>query len=208
MVEPALRERLWELWLSWHAALEVDDEKRRRFLRLLVSVHDKVDVEEAVLVRVGPKIVSRYLTMPTIFGLAFAACSGRQVAPATQHPGNVAVDSVTGHTCGVEWIERRAIHSGMVGQHGWTTNVVLLSELREAVQLMEGDLRLDQVVSDPPKLGVPSLSERPIVIGADGAFLSALEEGNLAMQRFFQSIFQRRADAARQSLEEVDGDQS
>jgi hypothetical protein len=206
MVEPALRERLWELWQEWHAALALDTEMRRRFLRLLASVNDKVDIEEATLVRVGPKIVSRYLTMPTIFALAFAACSGRPVAPAAQHPGNVAVDGLTGHTCGVEWIECRAIRGGMMGQQTWTTSVVLLSELREAVQLIEGDLRLDQVVSDPPRVGVPSLSEKPIVIGADGAFLSALEEGNPAVQRFFQSIFQRRADAARQSLEEVNGD--
>ena len=204
LVEPALREQLWELWQTWKAALALDAGKRRRFLRLLASVYDRVEVEEAALVRVGPKIVSRHLTMPTIFALAFAACSGRPVAPAGQHPGNVAVDALTGHTCGVEWIERRAIRGGIVGQVAWTTSIVLLSELSEAVQLMESDLRLDQVLSDPPKVGVPSLSDRPIVIGADGVFLSALEEGSSAVQRFFQSIFQRRADAARQTLEEFD----
>jgi hypothetical protein len=203
-IEPALRDRLWELWQAWNAALALDHDKRRRFLRLLASVHDKVDVEEAVLVRIGPKIVSRHLTMPTIFALAFAACSGRPVAPASQHPGNVAVEALTGHTCGVEWIDRRSIHAVMAGQHSWTTSVVLLSELREAAQMMEGDVRMDQITSDPPKVGVPSLNERPIVIGADGEFLRALEEGNLAVQQFFQSIFQRRAAAARQSLEEVD----
>lgn len=203
-IEPALRERLWELWQVWNGALAIDPEKRRRFLRLLASVHDKVDVEEAALVRIGPKIVSRYLTMPTIFALAFAACSGRPVAPVSQHPGNVSVEALTGHTCGVEWIDRRSIHALMAGQHNWTTSVVLLSELSEAVQMMEGDIRMDQISSDRPKLGVPSLSERPIVIGANGEFLCALEEGTLAVQRFFQSIFQRRADAARQSLEEVD----
>jgi hypothetical protein len=204
MVDPALRERLWELWQAWHSHLALNAEMRRRFLRLLASVNDKVDVEDAALVRVGPKIVSRYLTMPTIFALSFAACSGRPVAPAAQHPGNVAVDALTGHTCGVEWIDGRAIRGGLAGQHTWTTSVVLLSELREAVQLMEGDVRLDQVASDPPKVAVPSLGERPIVIGADGAFLTALEEGHLAVQRFFQSIFEQRAAAARQSLEEVD----
>ena len=202
-IESALRERLWELWQGWYGTVALDTDKRRRFLRLLTSVNDKVDVDDGALVRLGPKVVGRYLAMPTIFALTFAVCSGRTVEPAVQHPGNVAVDVLTGHTCGVEWIEARAIRSGMVGQHTWTTSVVLLSELREAVQLMEGDLRLDQVISDPPKVGVPSLSERPIVIGADGEFLNALEEGKLAVQRYFQSIFQRRADAARKSLEEV-----
>lgn len=203
-IEPALRERLWELWRVWKEALTIDQEKRRRFLRLLASVHDEVDTDEAALVRIGPKIAIRYLAMPTIFALTFAACSGRQVAPASRHPGNVSVDGLTGHTCGVEWINRHSIHALMAGQQNWTTSVVLLSELREAVQMMEGDIRMDQITSDRPKIGVPSLSERPIVIGANGDFLRALEEGTLAVQRFFQSIFQRRADAARQSLEEVD----
>ncbi len=205
-IEPALRERLWELWQGWHGTVALATDKRRRFLRLLASVNDKVDVDDGTLVCLGPKIVDRYLTMPTIFSLAFAACSGRAVEPAVQHPGNVAVDVLTGHSCGVEWIEGRVIRGRTVGQHIWTTNVVLLSELQEAVQMMEGDLRLDQVISDPPKVGVPSLSEKPIVIGANDAFLSALEEGSLAVQRFFQSTFQRRADAARQTLEEVDDD--
>ncbi len=203
-IEPALRERLWELWQVWNVALANDPERRRRFLRLLSSVHDKVDIEEAALVRVGPKIVRRHLTMPIIFALAFAGCSGRSVAPASQHPGNVYVEALTGHTCGVEWIDRRSIHALMAGQHNWTTNIVLLSELSEAVQMMEGDIRMDQISSDRPKLGVPSLSDRPIIIGANGEFLRALEEGALAVQRFFYYIFQRRADAARQSLEGVD----
>lgn len=200
-IEPALRGRLWELWQAWNAVLELDQDKRRRFLRLLASVHDKVDVEEAVLVRIGPKVVSRHLTMPTIFALAFAACSGRPVTPASQHPGNVSVDALTGHTCGVEWIDCRSIHAVTAGQHNWTTSVVLLSELRAAAQMMEGDVRMDQIISDPPKVGVPSLNDRPIVIGADGDFLRALEEGSHAAHRFFESIFQRRADAARKSLE-------
>jgi hypothetical protein len=207
-IEPSLRDRLWELWQAWNRVLAHDADKRRRFLRLLASVQDKVEVEAAALVRIGPKIVSRYLAMPTIFALAFAACSGRPVAPASQHPGNVSVEELTGHTCGVEWIDRRAIHALVVGQHNWTTGVVLLSELSEAVQMMEGNIRMDQLSSDPPKVGVPSLSEQPIVIGANGEFLRALEEGNLAVQRFFQSIFQRRTDAARQSLEEVIDGQS
>lgn len=44
----------------------------------------------------------------------------------------------------------------------------------------------------PLKVGVPSLSERPIVIGADDAFLSAMEEGSTAVQQFFEAVFQRR----------------
>lgn len=202
-VEPVLRDHLWALWGSWRETLASDAGKRRRFLKLLASADDQSEVRDALLVRVGPRIVNPYLAKPTIFALTFAACSGRATAPAAQHPGNVAVGSLTGHTCGVEWMGGRTIRSTIVGRHPWTTNVVLLSQLKDAARLMEGDLRLDQLDSDRPTLGAPALSEQPIVIGADDDFLDALERGAAAVQGFFQVIFQRRAEAARQSLEEI-----
>ncbi|ROR21410.1 hypothetical protein EC845_2227 [Comamonas sp. BIGb0124] len=204
LIEQALRQRLLELWQAWFDTLTADSSKRRRFLRLLANASDKMEADYTSLVGVGLRTVSPHLTLPTIFGLAFATCSGRAVEPAMQHPGNVAIDMLTGHACGVEWINKRTVRGSTVGMQTWTTTVVLLSQLGETVQMMEGDVRLDQEVTDPPKVGVPSLSERPIVIGADDAFLSAMEEGSPAVQQFFEAVFQRRADAARQSLQEVD----
>jgi hypothetical protein len=115
----------------------------------------------------------------------------------------MAFDVVTGHTCGVGWINQRELRGRTAAWQVWTTDVVLLSQLQEAVQLLEGDLRLDQSLMDPARVGLASLADKPIVIGADDDFLVALQSGVLAMQRFFQAIFERRANASQQSLEEA-----
>lgn len=202
-IEAALRQGLWEIWDQWHATLTVNPVMGRRFLRLLTSEEDQIDACDRALVRLGPKVMRPHLTKPTLFGLAFSLCSGQTMEPAGLHPGNIAFDSVTGHTCGVGWINQRELRGRTAAWQSWTTDVVLLSQLQEAVQLLEGDIRLDQASMDPARVGLTSLADRPIIIGADDDFLVALESGAPAMQMFFQAIFERRATASQQSLEEA-----
>jgi hypothetical protein len=202
-IEPVLRQTLWEIWTQWHAELTANPAMRQRFLRLLASADDQIEAGDGALVRLGPKVMRPYLTKPTLFGLAFAACSGRAMGPAGRHPGNIAFEEVTGHSCGVGWINQRELRGRAAAGQSWTTNVVLLSQLQEAVQLLEGDQRLDQSLMDSAKVGLISVSDKPIVIGADEDFLIALQSGKPATQRFFRAIFERRATASQQSLEEA-----
>ena len=88
----------------------------------------------------------------------------------------------------------------------WTTGVVLLSQLREAVRMMEGDLRMDRSLSDAPAVGSIAPSEEPLIIGADDGFVAALEAGEPELQAYFQSIFRWRSETAAPALEEVDAD--
>ncbi|PIL39925.1 ABC-three component system protein [Massilia psychrophila] len=202
-IEPALRQALWELWIQWHAELTANPAMRQRFLRLLASVNDQIDAGDGGLVQLGPKVMRPYLVKPTLFGLAFAACSDRAMGPAGRHPGNIAFEEVTGHACGVGWINRRELRGRAAAGQSWTTNVVLLSQLQEAVQLLEGDQRLDQNLTDQARIGLISLADKPIVIGANEDFLMALQSGIPTVQHFFQAIFERRAIASQQSLEEA-----
>jgi hypothetical protein len=202
-IEPALRQTLWEIWTQWHAELIADPAIRQRFLRLLASADDQIEAGDGALVRLGPKVMRPYLTKPTLFGLAFAACSGQAMGPAGRHPGNMAFEEVTGHSCGVGWINQRELRGRAAARQSWTTNIVLLSQLQEAVQLLEGDQRLDQSLIDSAKVGLISLADKPIVIGANEEFLIALQSGAPATQRFFRAIFERRAIASQQSLEEA-----
>ncbi|GGE80898.1 hypothetical protein GCM10008020_27190 [Massilia psychrophila] len=110
---------------------------------------------------------------------------------------------MTGHACGVGWINRRELRGRAAAGQSWTTNVVLLSQLQEAVQLLEGDQRLDQNLTDQARIGLISLADKPIVIGANEDFLMALQSGIPTVQHFFQAIFERRAIASQQSLEEA-----
>jgi hypothetical protein len=202
-IQPLLRQKLWTTWEGWHAMLTADPTACRRFLRLLATADDRIYSGDADLIRVGPKIVRPFLTKPAIFGLAFAACSGHALAPAIKHPGNVVHEALTGHACGVGWIRGRELGPRCASEQAWTTGIVLLSQLREAFQVIEGDARFDRRISDAPIVGTISPGEEPLIIGADEVFIGALEAGEEPVRDYLQSIFRRRSEVLRHTLEEV-----
>ena len=201
-IEAALKARLWTQWEIWHGALLANATTRRRFLLLLATEQDHANFRDGLLVRVGPKILRPFLTKPALFALTFAVCSGHQLAPAGGPPGNVATHGITGHACGVGWIGGRDLGASCATRQTWSTGVVLLAQLKDAFQLIEGELRFDRAASDPPKVGTTSRGEEPLVIGADEVFVSALEAGEQSVQDYLQSIFTWRSEAARAGLEE------
>jgi hypothetical protein len=201
-IEPTLKARLWTQWEIWHAALLADAATRRRFLLLLATEQDHADLRDGMLVRVGPKILKPFLTKPALFGLTFAVCSGHALAPTGGPPGNVATHGITGHACGVGWIGGRELGAAYATRQNWSTGVVLLAQLKEAFQLIVGELRFDRAAGDPPRVGMISLGEEPLVIGADDVFVTALEAGEQSVQDYLQSIFRWRSEAARAGLEE------
>jgi hypothetical protein len=201
-IEAALKERIWAEWQLWHNALLANATTRRRFLLLLATEQDHGDLRDELLVRVGPKILRPFLTKPALFGLTFAVCSGHALAPAEGPPGNVATHGITGHACGVGWIGGRDLGAACATRQNWSTGVVLLAQLKDAFQLIEGELRFDRTANDPPKVGTISPIEEPLVIGADENFVTALEAGEKSVQEYLQSIFRWRSEAARAGLEE------
>lgn len=205
-IESALRDRLWSRWERWHAAMAADAALSRHFLRLLTSEDDRNPASTAVLVGLGPKTLRPFMTKSTIIALAFATCSGIPVSPTNVHPGNIAFEALTGHACGVSWINERMLGTRAATEQGWTTNIVLLSQLREAVRMMEGDLRMDRSISDSPTVGTFVTSEGPLIIGADESFVAALEAGEVELQAYLQSIFRWRSETVNRTLEEVDDD--
>ena len=201
-IEPALKGRLWAQWELWHAGLLADATTRRRFLLLLATEQDYAELREILLVRLGPKILRPFLTKPALFGLTFAICSGHALEPSGGPPGNVAAQGITGHACGVGWIGGRDLGASCATRHAWTTGVVLLAQLKDAFQLVEGEMRFDRAMDDPPKVGTISLGEEPLVIGADEMFVTALEAGEQSVQDYLELIFRWRSEAARAGLEE------
>jgi hypothetical protein len=201
-IEPALRAQLWDQWEIWHVALLAAPVTRRRFLLLLANEQDHVDLRDGMLVRVGPKILKPYLTKPALFGLTFAVCSGHALALAGGPPGNFTTNGITGHACGVGWIGGRELGASSAMSQRWSTGVVLLAQLKDAFQLIEGELRFDRAAGDPPRVGMISLGEEPLVIGADDVFVTALEAGEQSVQDYLQSIFEWRSESARAGLEE------
>lgn len=201
-IEPGLKARLWVQWDIWHGVLLADAVTRRRFLLLLATEQDHADLRDGMLVRVGPKSLKPFLTKPALFGLTFAVCSGHALAPSGGPPGNVATNGITGHACGVGWIGGKDLGASCATRQSWSTGVVLLAQLKDAFHLIEGELRFDRVVGDPPRVGMISQGEQPLVIGADDAFVTAIEAGEQSVKDYLQSIFRRRSKAARAGLEE------
>ncbi|AUX78316.1 ABC-three component system protein [Sinorhizobium fredii] len=191
-IEPALRESLWQRWTEWQGQLSADPSLCHRFLRLLTSEDDQAPASDATLVGLGPKTLRPYMTKPTIFALAFATCSGFPVVPTNAHPGNLASNELTGHSCGVGWINARVLGSRAVLEQNWTVGVVLLSQLQTAARMMEGDLRMDRSFDDPGAVGVIAPGEEPLIIGADDGFVTALGAGALEVRGYLQSIFSWR----------------
>lgn len=205
-IEPALRDRMWSRWEQWHLALAGDTALSQRFLRLLTSEDDRNPANDVTLVGLGPKTLRPFMTKSTIFALAFATCSGLPVSPSSSYPGNITFEALTGHSCGVSWINERMLGMRAATEQGWTTGIVLLSQLREAVRMMEGDLRMDRSPSDSAAVGSIAPGEEPLIIGADESFVAALEAGEAELQYYLQSIFRWRNDTARPALEEADDD--
>lgn len=187
--------------------LTADSALCRRFLRLLISVNDRNPASEETLVGLGPKTLRPFMTKSTIFALAFSICSGLPVMPASTHPGNIAFKALTGHSCGVDWINGRTLGVRSTTEQGWTTSIVLLSQLQRAVRMMEGDLRLDRSISDPPTIGRTSLSEEPLIIGADEDFVAALEAGEAEVRAHLRSIFRWHSEIASHAGIGGDGDE-
>jgi hypothetical protein len=200
IIEARLKEQLWTLWRGWQAIIDPDPVTRRRFLLLLAMERDSEVPEPAALVRVGPKTPRPFLLKAALFGLAFCIGSGQNLSPSPRHPGNLQTSGLTGHACGVSWIDGRDLTPAVVDRP-WTTTIVLLAELRSAFRLLQSEPRLDRDDHAPALIGDPAIAERPLILGADDVFQAALEAGEQALATYLTGVLQWRAAAADSSLE-------
>lgn len=200
VIEVALRGQLWAMWKTWRAVLDADAEATRRFLLLLADEDDFVDPDEAALVRVGPKTLRSHLLKATLFALAFVLGADAALAPTPGRPGNLRRDGLSGHACGVAWIEGRDL-GAKVAERNWTTGIVLLTELKVAAEFLFPEPRLDTLLGDLPRLGDEILADRPLILGADEEFLDALETGLTALSTYLNRIIDARATIAGAMIE-------
>lgn len=148
-IETDLRQSLWALWEAWRQVLNADEQVCRRFLVLLAHEQDFEGEADAALVRVGPRTLRAHPLKAAIFALAFVAGSDSQVVPVADRPGNIRGEVLSGHACGVAWIEGREVGPRTV-LRPWTTSVVLLAELRAAVEVLGEEPRLDTFGRERP----------------------------------------------------------
>jgi hypothetical protein len=197
-INAQLSTKIWETWRAWKSTLDGEPKIRDRFLRLLANDSDEASFNSDCLVRLGPEIMRPHLIKPAIFALAFATCSVHSVTPTSNPPGNLAQQSLTGHSCGISWINEHSLGLSVAKEKKWATNVVLLSQLQEAVWILEGDIRMDQSLTDQPRIGMSLPWEEPFILGADRDFLTALENGEKAVETYFELAFRWRAQRVKE----------
>lgn len=201
VIEADLRDELWGLWQTWRAALDDSPGAIRRFLLLLADAEDFVDEADDSLVRVGPKTLRGYLLKAALFALAFVLGTNQPLGPAFAHPGNLQGQGLSGHACGVTWIEGRDV-GPRVAERTWSAAIVLLAELKVAAEFLFAEPRLDAQFGDRPRVGEIALAERPLILGADDVFLDALEAGRTALTAYLNDVIGTRADAASRLIED------
>lgn len=201
VIEADLRRELWGLWQTWRAALDDSPGAIRRFLLLLADAEDFVDETDDPLVRVGPKTLRAYLLKASLFALAFVLGANQALGPALAHPGNLQGQGLSGHACGVAWIDGRDV-GPRVAERTWSAAIVLLAELKVAAEFLFAEPRLDARLEDRPRVGELAFAERPLILGADDVFLDALEAGRPALSAYLNDVIGARAVAASRLIED------
>jgi hypothetical protein len=199
-IEADLRRSLWALWEAWRQVLNADARVRRRFLVLLAHEQDFEGEADAALVRVGPRTLRAHLLKAAIFALAFVVGSESNVAPVADRPGNIRSEVLSGHACGVAWIEGKEVGPRTV-LRAWTTSVVLLAELRTAVEVLRDEPRLDTFGQERPRIGDRIEADRPLLLGADERWLAAIERGIPSLTAYVQDVLRWRAEQAARLIE-------
>ena len=200
IIEAGLRGELWALWQTWRATLDEDPDAVRRFLLLLADAVDFFNAKGETLVRVGPKTLRGHLLKATLFALSFVLGTNQRLGPARGRPGNLQGQGLSGHACGVSWIDGRDV-GPRVTERSWSASVVLLAELKVAAEFLFAEPRLNAINGSRPLLGDATFAEQPIILGADDVFLDALEAGTPALSAYLNEIIGARAAVASSLIE-------
>jgi hypothetical protein len=201
LIEPTLKAQMSARWLTWHAELEQDAAKLRRFLVLLATHRDEIRQSADALVSVGPKTMRPHLVRAIVFALAFAVSSDETFSPTVDYPGNMRAPSATAHASGISWIDGRDI-GPEVSTLRWSASVVLLSELRTSLEFLQRhDVRLDRLLEDAPHISDQGTAEQPFIFGCDHVFRNALEHGIDAVRLLIQAALRDRAATVEKQIE-------
>jgi hypothetical protein len=198
-LEAGLRTAMAHRWRDWYEMLLESDAKRRRFLILLVSPEDDTDLSPAGLVRVGPKCIEPYLLRATLFALAFSLSTEPIVNPSASFPGNLGGPPLSAHALGVAWLDGFDVNPE-VTVRPWSTDVVLLSELREPPLHEPIPPRLDHSDHSVPGMRDVPPHEQPLILGCTSVVRSAFRIGEVAVRDHFTSVLRARARTAARML--------
>ena len=181
-IEPVIWRDMYDIWLEWYQMLNSDALLRHQYLThcLLVTASNKISSRDSIFL--GPKTSTLRLTRPTIMALALAA-SDIPIKPHLSNPGNISIESKTGHACGVDRFCGRGVL--YAASNAWLTDVVMLPYFNLAYLLYYQQLQsMRKNPSTTPRAmdsGLP-----PLVITGDLEWEMALAGGKVGVKGYYQ----------------------
>jgi len=174
---------MYAIWNEWYSLLDADLKLRHQYLThcLLATASSEVFSSDSIFL--GPKTSILRLIKPTIMALALAA-SDVSLKPHLSDPGNLEIDTKTGHACGLDRFSGGDVL--YASSNPWTTNVVILPYLKSAyLELWERRQPL-RTNNSPvtPKSNDPN--PPPVVLTADIQWQLAVETGKDSVKKYYQ----------------------
>ncbi|MEZ8435177.1 ABC-three component system protein [Vibrio splendidus] len=186
---------MYSHWTSWHDELKANPDLLQQYLIRVFSLDSECVASHGILMSIGstPQI-RRQLLHATLFALALCA-SGVNMSLAPLDSGNISVQELPGHVCGVEQSQRRRIDM-IAGKHEWNTDVIILPYLTR--QLLHTFQITTPLTSTEGTKGHHFQFLPPIAITGEMEFLCALEAGKESVKKYY--------DERRLEIENVSND--
>ncbi|WP_161625079.1 ABC-three component system protein, partial [Vibrio jasicida] len=186
---------MYDHWRTWHDELKVNPDLLQQYLIRVFSLDSKCVASNGILMSIGstPQI-RRQLLHATLFALALRA-AGIDMSLDPLDSGNILVQELPGHVCGVEQSQRRRIDM-IAGKHEWNTDVVILPYLTR--QLLHTFQITTPLTSTEGTIGHHFQFLPPIAITGETEFLYALEAGRESVKKYY--------DERRLEIENVSND--
>lgn len=194
-IEKSLGLDMYGHWTSWHDELKANPDLLEQYLIRVFSLDSECVSSYGTLMSIGstPQI-RRQLLHATLFALALCA-AGIDMSLNPLDSGNILVQELPGHVCGIEQSQRRRIDM-IAGKHEWNTDVVILPYLTR--QLLHTFQITTPLTSTEGTIGHHFQFLPPIAITGETEFLYALEAGREFVKKYY--------DERRLEIENVSND--
>ena len=132
-------------WEQWRPLLTAQPDLLHHFLALMVTLNSRHDCAAEASAGAGPRTFLPCLLPTLAFSLAVSPVLHMPLSPKHPHPGNLGIQGVDGHACGVEANNEVRINNSLTIRD-WPTNVVLLPNFSRRADEWEADnARLDRM---------------------------------------------------------------
>jgi hypothetical protein len=187
-IAPDLIAPMRKLWTDWLAILKDDSDTLHHFFGLMLCGDGDVLMAESAA-GTGPETIDACILRATMFSLAVCAALPTELhSPRGQSPGNLGLDEMTGHSCGIQTLSGKRIQMADKS-HKWKTLFVFLPQRQIPWEVYRvAEARLDAELGESAK----PFSQEPansLVLPGDLHLMHAIETGRDALKSLLEQRY-------------------